>query len=94
MRGDPIEIAELINAHAKGNADFRLGRTRDAASDQIIELGLMAEASENDLGSKAGVARVQLRGTLQQKVGSIAAQVDSAENIESDLARGGDQVLF
>ncbi len=94
MRRDAIQIAELINAHAKSDANFRIGRARNAASDQIIELGLIAEASEDDLGSEAGIARVELGGTLEQEVGSIAALVDFAENIEGDLARGGDQVLF
>ena len=74
--------------------NFRIGRTRNAASDQIIELGLIAEASKDDLGGKAGIARVELGGTLEQKVGSVAALVDFAENVEGDLARGRDQVLF
>ena len=65
MRGDAIEIAELINAHPKSDADFRIGRTGDAAGDQIIELGLIAEASEDDFGSQAGVAGIELGGTLE-----------------------------
>jgi hypothetical protein len=88
MRRDAIKIAELINAHAKSDTDFGIGRAGNAASDQIIQLGLIAETSEDDLGSEAGVARVELGGTLEQKVGSIAAQVDSAENVEGGLARG------
>jgi len=94
MRRDAIEITELINAHAQGDADFDIGRARDAAGDQIIELRLIAEASEDDLSGEAGIARIERGGTLQQKIGSIAALVDFAENIEGDLARGGDQVLF
>ena len=94
MRRNAIEIAELINAHAKSDLDFRIGRARDAASDQIIELGLIAEASKDDLGGEAGIARVELGGALEQEVGGIAALLDFAENIEGDLARGGDQVLF
>ena len=94
MRRDAIEIAELINAHAESDADFRIGRTRHAPGDQIIQLGLIAEASEDNLGGKPGVARVELDGTLQQEVGSIAALLHFAENIEGDLARGRDQVLF
>jgi hypothetical protein len=35
-----------------------------------------------------------MRGALQQKVRSVAAVVDFLENLEGDLARGGDQVLF
>ena len=88
MRRDAIEIAKLINAHPQSDANFRVGRTRNAASDQIIELGLIAEASEDDLGSEAGIARIELGGPLEQEVGSIATQVDSAENIEGGLARG------
>ncbi len=88
MRRNAIQIAELINAHAQGDLDFGIGRTRDTASDQIIELGLVAEASEDDFRSEAGIARIELGGALEQEVGSIAAQVDFAENIEGDLARG------
>ena len=94
MRRNAIQIAELINAHAESDAHFRFGRTRNAPGNQIIELGLIAEASEDDLGGEPGVARVELDGTLQQEVGSIAALLDFAENIEGDLARGRDQVLF
>ena len=94
MRRDAIEIAELINSHAQSDKNLGLGRTRDATSDQIVELGLIAEASEDDLGSEAGIARVKLCGPLEQEVRSIAALVDFPENVEGDLARGGDQVLF
>ena len=94
VRRDAIEIAELINSHAKRDDDFRVGWTRYTASDQKIELGLIAETSEDDLGREAGIARVELAGTLQQKIGSVAALVDFAKNVEGDLARGGDQVLF
>ena len=87
VRRDAIEIAQLVNAHAESDADFGLGRTRNAAGDQIIELRLEAEASENDFRGEAGVARVELRRTLQKKIGSIATLVDFAENIEGYLAR-------
>lgn len=92
--GNAIEIAELIDAHAKGDADFDVGRTRNTAGDQIIELRLIAEASEDNLGREACVARVELGGALEEQVGCIAALVDLAKHVESDLARGGDQVLF
>ena len=94
MRRNAIEIAKLINAHAKSDLDVGIGRARDAASDQIIQLGLIAQASEDDLGGEAGIARIEWRGALEQEVGGIAALLDLAENIEGNLARGGDQVLF
>ena len=87
MRRDAIEIAQLVNAHPESDADFGLGRAGNAASDQIIELGLIAEASENDFRSEAGVARVEMCRTLQKKVGSIATLVDFAEDVEGNLAR-------
>ena len=87
MRRDAIEITQLIDAHAESDADFGLGRARNAASDQIIELRLIAEASEDDFGGEAGIARFELRRALQKKVGCIAALLDFAENIEGDLAR-------
>ena len=61
MRRDAIQIAKLINAHAQRDADFGIGRARNAARDQIIELGLIAQASEDDFGGEAGIARVELR---------------------------------
>ena len=94
MRRNAIEITELINAHAQSDLNFRIGWTRNAASDQIVELGLIAEASKDDLGGEAGIARVEWGGTLEQEVGSIAALLDFAENIEGDLSSRGDQVLF
>jgi len=87
MRRDAIEIAQLIDAHAESDADLGLGRAGNTASDQIIELRLVAEASENDFRGEAGVARVELHRALQKKVGSIATLVDFAEDIEGDLAR-------
>ncbi len=47
--------------------DFQLGRSRDTARDQIIELGLIAQASVNNFRSQAGIARVELRGALQKR---------------------------
>ena len=88
MRRNAIQIAQLINAHAQSDLNFGLGRTRNAASDQIIELGLIAKTSEDDLRSEAGIARIELGGALEQQVGSIAAEVNFAENIEGGLARG------
>jgi hypothetical protein len=94
MRRNAIEITELINAHAQGDLNFGIGRTRNTASDQIVELGLIAEASKDDLGGEAGIARVEWGGTLEQEVGSVPALLDFAENVEGDLSSGGDQALF
>jgi nucleoside-diphosphate-sugar epimerase len=94
VRRDAIEVAQLVDAHTECDADFGLGRSRNTASDQVIELGLIAEASEDYFGGERGVARIEMRGALQQKVRSVAAVVDFLENLEGDLARGGDQVLF
>ena len=90
---DAIEITQLINAHAKSNEYFRLGRARDAACNQVIELGLEAETAEDNLGGETGIPRVKLRGTLEEQVRSIAAVVNFSEDFEGDLARGGDQLL-
>lgn len=94
VRRDAIEIAQLVDAHAERDADFGLGGTWNAAGDQVIELGLVAKASEDDFGGERGVARVELRGALEQQVGSVTAVMDFSEDIEGDLARWGDQVLF
>jgi len=94
VRGDPIEIAQLVNAHAERDADFEFRLTWDAAGDEVIELGLVAEASVDNFRSQARVAGVELRGALEQKVGGITALVHFSEDVEGNLARGGDQVLF
>jgi hypothetical protein len=94
MRRDSIQIAQLIDAHAQGDTNFGLWRARNASGDQVIELGLMAQASEDDLSGKTRIARVERNGALEQKIRGIATLVDFAENIEGDLARGRDQVLF
>jgi len=61
MRRDAIEIAQLIDSHAERDANFGFRGTWDAARDQVIELGLEAEASEDDFRSEAGVARIEMR---------------------------------
>ena len=94
MRRNAIEIAKLINAHAQRDAYFEFGRPWNPATDQIIELGLIAETSEDDLSGEACVSRVELRRTLKQQIRSVATLADLAENVEGGLARGRDHVLF
>ena len=57
MGWNAVQIAELIDAHAQRDEHFGIGRTRNAASDQIIELGLITEASKNDFGREAVLSR-------------------------------------
>ena len=90
MRGNPFQVTELVNPHPQSDAHFfvELGlRTPGMVTNQEIELSLIAEASENDFRSEAGVARVEMCRTLQKKVGSIATLVDFAEDVEGNLAR-------
>jgi hypothetical protein len=55
----------------------------------VIELGLIAKASENDFRGEAGIAGIQLVRAFQQEVGCVAAGIDLAEDIEGDLAGAG-----
>ena len=73
VRRDSIQIAKLVDAHAQSDADFGIERARDEAADQMIELGLIAKASEDDFGSQPGIAGVELGGVFEQQVGRVAA---------------------
>src|SRR5437588_3578523 len=86
MGGHAIQMAELIDSHAQCDANFGVERAGGESADEVIELGLVAEAPEDDLAGEAGVARVEWRGLLQQNIGCIAAFDNAAKYVECDLA--------
>ena len=84
-----LEIAQLVDPHAQGDADFRIERTGSKPLDHMVELGLIAQASEHDFGRQPSIAGVKFGRVFQQDVGSIASGMDFAQDIERYLARGG-----
>ena len=70
--------------------DLGIGRARDKAADQMVELRLIAQASENDFGSEPGIAGIERSRVLEQQVGCIAALGNFLEYVEGDLARAAD----
>lgn len=94
MWRNTIQVAKLVNSHAQSDANLRIGRAWNTASDQIVELRLIPQAPEDDFGSEPGVTRIKLCRLMEQEVRSIAAFVYFAQNIESDLSRRRDQFLF
>ena len=93
VRGNAFQIAQLIDAHAQRDADFGIA-DNGQQPDQVIELRLIAQASEDDFRSQGRVARLEPDGSFEQEVGCEAAFVNFAKNVERDLARGGQQILF
>ena len=85
MRRHAIEIAQLIDAHAQREQHFEIEFANAAAGimlDQEIELCLVTEHAENDLGGETGIAGIERRGAGEQQIGRIAAAADFAESVE------------
>ena len=60
VRGDAFEIAQLVDAHAEGDADFGIeARSADVQGGQVIELRLVAQDAEDDFRGQAGIAGVE-----------------------------------
>jgi hypothetical protein len=84
----------LIDADPQGDSNVDVESAGSEQADQVIELGLIAEASEDDFRCEAGIAGAEFDGMLEKKVGCIAAIVDLHEYVKRDLACGRDQVSF
>jgi len=88
--GDAVEIAQLEDAHAEGDAHFiiELGLLSTGEMlDEVIELGLISQAAEDDAFGEGEIARVARFAAKQ--VGGISAAVDALEHSESDFAGRG-----
>src|SRR5437016_2302401 len=94
MGGNAIKMPELIDSHAQCDANFGVERAGGESADEVIDLGLIAETTENNFTGKPGIARVERGGLFQQNIGCIAAFDNAAKYVECDLAGGGHQVLF
>src|SRR5581483_11241445 len=90
VRGNPVQIAKLKNAHAKRDANFlvelELFASREML-DQVVQLRLMPEASKRDAFGQREIARIALLAA--QQIGGIAAAMDALEDSEGDFAGGG-----
>ena len=62
MGRDAIQMPELIDSHAQGDANFRIQRTGGEQAYEVIDLGLIAEGAEHNFVGEPGVARVEGRG--------------------------------
>lgn len=87
VRGDAGKVEELVEADAEGDADFGVKAGFGSAEvDEVVELGLVAEGSEDDLGGETGVAGVEGCGGGAEEVGGPGAGVDAKEDIEGGAA--------
>ena len=91
VRRNPVEIPELIDAHPQRDPDLVIQLAGRKQSDQMIELGLMAQAAENDLRSESGVPCLEVRRAIHQKIRRVATLNYSVEHFKRNLARGRDQ---
>ncbi|MBV6431381.1 MAG: tRNA 2-thiocytidine biosynthesis protein TtcA [Bryobacteraceae bacterium] len=85
------QVEKLVEADAETDADF--GVEADfgyAEGDEVIELSLIAEGSEDDLGGESGIAGIEGGGDGAEEVGGPGSGLDPKENIESGAAGGGD----
>ena len=79
VRRDSIQIADLVDAHAQGDADFRIQLALGASgimSDQEVELRLIAEAAEYDRLGERGVSGGERDGRAAQSVGRVGTAVN------------------
>ena len=87
-----FQVAKLVDSHAQRDAHFdvELPRAAGAMRDEVIELRLVAKCAEDDFGSESGVAGIEFCGLCEQEVGSVAAGIHLAEDVEGDCAGAGD----
>ena len=92
MGGNPLQIAKLVDPHAQRDSDLRveLPAVSGIVLDQVIELRPVAQHAEYDFGCEPGIAGGKSGGVGQQKVGSKAALLHLAEDVEDSGAGGRD----
>jgi hypothetical protein len=94
MPGDALQVTELVNAEAEREAYLGIEAlllTARVVLDQVVELELIAQATENEFVYQTGIARVERGGPGQQKIGSVAPSPGIEENVKSNAAGGGYQ---
>ena len=91
-----LQVAELVNGHAEGDADFGIELLAAAGIvlDQVIELGAEAEDAEDDFGGEGSVAGIERGGVSEQEVRGPGTGFDAAEDVEGEDAGGcGHEVM-
>ena len=75
MGRNPLQVAELINSHAEGDADLDIELLAAAGIvlDEEIELRAISQCAEDDLGGEPGVARVDSGGMGEKEIGRPGA---------------------
>ena len=58
-------------------------------SDQEVELALVAQASEDQSFGERGIAGIERRGFVAQKIGGVAAGVNFNEDAKGNGSSGG-----
>ena len=90
VRGDPVQIAQLKDAHAQRNAHHVVELGLLAAGeefDQVVQLRLIPQAAEHDAFGQSQITRIA-RFAAEQ-IGGIAAAVDALEYSEGNFTGRG-----
>ena len=93
--GNAVQIAQLENAHAQGDANFEIElrlRTPREMGDQEIELALITQASEDQSFGERGIAGIERGGFLAQEIGGVAAGVNFNEDAKGNCSSGGNGI--
>ena len=85
-----IEMAQLVDSNAQGNAYFKIELRCFASEmiDQKIKLQLAAQTPEDDFRSQAGFAGIEIARYGIQKIGGEGSARGSEENVKCDLSGG------
>ena len=76
------------------STDLGIERPRHEATNQMVELRLIPQTSEDNFGSQAGIPGIQRGSVPEQQIGCIAALGDFVEYVESNLPRRRYQIPF
>jgi len=84
MRRHALQVTELIDRHAKRDADFRIEPAAPSREmlDQVIELRAVSQHAEDDLRRQPRIARIERRRAREQQVGRVTAGFDRKQDVE------------
>ena len=93
MRRHARQVAHLVNRHPQRDPNLGIEPRRRASRkfrNQEIELPLVAQRTEHDLGGEAGIARIEPDRAREQQVGSIPAALDEPQDVKRGHPRRRD----
>src|SRR5215813_12216390 len=92
MRRHAFEIADLKNTHPQRDANFRVEAPRAARvnKDKVIELGLVAENTEDDFRSERGIPGIEAGACRVQQIGREGPVLYAQKDVKRHTAGGGD----